>query len=143
MEQIFSKINHHSLIGIVYRKDDMTGQVQHGVDLTPEKDYLQARSIKASAGKSYKAHKHIPQPRTTELTQEAIVMVQGSMEALFYDVDDKLLGKCLLRQGDCFVALLGGHAFRVMEDDTLFYEFKNGPYNGPEKCKQFIEDSNV
>ena len=43
-----------------------------------------------------------------------------------------------MSSGDCIVSMSAGHSFEVLEDDTLLYEFKNGPYYGTEKDKEFI-----
>ena len=34
--------------------------------------------------------------------------------------------------------LQGGHNYLILEDDTLVYEFKTGPYEGQEFDKKFI-----
>ena len=106
-----------------------------GVDLTAEREFLQVRSLRAPAGKTYDAHKHLEQMRSTTLTQEAIIVIQGRVEVRFYDADDQPLCTSELNHGDCVIALTGGHAFTVLDDDTLMYELKNGPYNGLAKDK--------
>ena len=56
----------------------------------------------------------------------------------FYDLNDKIVKKILLNDGDCVIIYSGGHSLSILEDDTILYEFKNGPYYGPEKDKKFI-----
>ena len=41
----------------------------------------------------------------------------------------------LLRSGDILIFLAGGHDFTIIEEDTVVYEVKNGPYLGAEKDK--------
>jgi len=41
-------------------------------------------------------------------------------------------------QGDCSITFCGGHNYMCLEDDTLIYEAKTGPYLGVEKDKTFI-----
>jgi hypothetical protein len=143
MEQLYSIAEPKTILGIIFSRADMLRQEGAGVDLTAETEFLQARSLRAPLGKSYKAHKHPPQFRETSLTQESLVVIEGSIEANIYDLDDRPLFKRNLSSGDCIVLLRGGHAFTIMKDNTIFYEFKNGPYNGPEKCKTMITEANA
>jgi uncharacterized protein YrrD len=143
MERLLSRTEPNTILGVVFRKSEMLEQVQAGVDLTPEHDFLQVRSIKASEGKVFKAHKHLPQDRITSLTQESLIIIQGAIEACIYDLDDRPLAKRVLLEGDCIILLRGGHAFTIIMENTIFYEFKNGPYYGPEKCKVMIEEPNA
>lgn len=137
--QIFSPTQEGLLLACVYRGERFRSQLQAAVDLTPETEYLQVRPMRVVAGKTYPAHKHLPQLRTTHTTQECLILMQGSMEADIFDVDDRRLQTLTLGRGDCLVTLAGGHGFRILEDDTLVYEIKNGPYNGPLRCKTMIE----
>lgn len=130
METVRSLLDPDVLIGIVYRRDDMTNQGQPGFDITPEQEFLQVRALRPPAGKVYDAHKHLPQARTTDRTQEALVVIAGRIEMQFFDLDDRLVATNILSGGDCAVALTGGHAVRVLDGDTLMYEVKNGPYFG-------------
>jgi hypothetical protein len=143
MERIVSNIDADVLIGIVFRRSDMATQSTGGVDITPEREALQVRSLRASAGKSYAAHKHLPQDRATDRTQESLIVIQGRLAAQLFDVDDAPLYAVELSPGDCLVALAGGHAFTSLDDDTLFYEHKNGPYNGLLRDKTPLRSSHV
>lgn len=143
MKKIYSKTKPDVLICIIFNSEDMLDQETSGLDLTPEEDFIQVRSLKASAGKIFKAHKHIPQLRLTNLTQESLIIMQGSIKTKIYDLDDVVIDTFILRSGDCLVALRGGHSFKILEDNTFFYELKNGPYNGLEKDKIFIGEENV
>jgi len=42
--------------------------------------------------------------------------------------------------GDCSVTLGGGHTYLILEDDTLVYEYKTGPYKGIENDKIFLDE---
>jgi hypothetical protein len=44
----------------------------------------------------------------------------------------------ILEPGDISLTLHGGHNYVALEEDTLVYEFKTGPYLGQEKDKVFI-----
>ena len=55
-----------------------------------------------------------------------------------YDLDDTILATPTLKQGDASFTLYGGHTYEILEDDTLVYEFKTGPYEGQILDKEFI-----
>ena len=54
-----------------------------------------------------------------------------------YDIDKSLVEKTILNEGDCYMIVNGGHCIKTLSDAQLF-EFKNGPYYGPEKDKTEI-----
>ncbi len=110
-------------------------------ELSPDEEYLQVSGRKIEAGTHVKAHKHLPLERKTEATQEAWVIVEGSVEAIIYDLDDTILRKILLGRGDCLVLFRGGHALDVVDEDTIMYEFKTGPYYGMQKDKVAINET--
>ena len=55
-------------------------------------------------------------------------------------MDNSLIVETVLSAGDCVVVFKAGHAFEVLEDDTILYEFKTGPYYGVEKDKEIIDE---
>ena len=44
----------------------------------------------------------------------------------------------ILNVGDASFTLEGGHNYEILEDNTLVYEYKTGPYEGQEFDKIFI-----
>jgi hypothetical protein len=44
----------------------------------------------------------------------------------------------ILHVGDASFTLEGGHNYEILEDNTLVYEYKTGPYEGQEMDKKFI-----
>jgi hypothetical protein len=40
------------------------------------------------------------------------------------------LERQVLASGDCLVLFKGGHSLKVIDDKTVMFEFKNGPYLG-------------
>jgi cupin fold WbuC family metalloprotein len=90
-------------------------------------------------GTTFKPHKHIWKGRNrNEIAQESWIVIQGSVECIFYDVDDKILTTEVLYVGDASFTLEGGHNYVILEDNTLVYEYKTGPYEGQEFDKIFI-----
>ena len=55
-----------------------------------------------------------------------------------YDIDDTLLCEHIVKAGDITITLEGGHGYEIMEDNTMVYEFKTGPYEGQSLDKVFI-----
>ena len=86
-------------------------------------------------GTYVRPHKHINKVRNTNETQEAWIVLRGKIEGEFFDLDDKSIFKCELCFGDCIVVYRGGQRLKVLEDNTIFYEFKNGPYFGAHEDK--------
>jgi hypothetical protein len=78
-----------------------------------------------------------PQYDTT-IAQESWVVISGSVEVSFYDTDGSLLEKQVINSGDCSMTFEGGHTYTILEDDTVVYEYKTGPYYGIEHDKVFI-----
>ena len=91
-----------------------------------------------NSGQTFRAHKHITFVKTTDIAQESWVVIQGSVICIFYDIDDSVLTTEILNVGDASFTLEGGHNYEILEDNTLVYEYKTGPYEGQEFDKIFI-----
>ena len=135
MQRIYSKINKDILLLTLIKKNDITDS---RIDLSPEEETLQVAVKRLKKGMSFKPHKHNKIHRITDITQESWVFLSGKVEAKFYDIDDKIILKTEMSAGDCVVVYKAGHSFKVLEDNTIIYEFKNGPYYGVEADKTFI-----
>ena len=57
---------------------------------------------------------------------------------MFYDIDGTLLTTSDLLPGDASMTFQGGHNYLILEDDTVVYEYKTGPYQGQELDKVFL-----
>ena len=93
-------------------------------------------------GKTFRPHKHIykPAPREQVIAQESWVVIKGAVLCHFYDIDDTLLERVMIKQGDCSMTFEGGHTYTILEDDTVVYEYKTGPYQGQKMDKVFLDD---
>ena len=60
---------------------------------------------------------------------------------IFYDLDDNVLIKETLEPGEASFTLEGGHNYLVLEENTIVYEYKTGPYEGQALDKVFIENT--
>jgi len=110
------------------------------IDLVPSENFIQCALLKMDKGKTFPPHKHIKKERTykEQIAQESWVVIQGSVKCFFYDLNDELLETVVLNQGDVSFTLEGGHTYEILEDDTIVYEYKTGPYEGQELDKEFL-----
>jgi hypothetical protein len=137
MKKIYSKISEDKLIAVLIKKADLTS---YRVDGCPPYEYLQVCGRMLEIGLKVGSHKHIPITRETLLTQESWIVISGRIKALIYDIDNSFLEEITISSGDCVTLLRGGHSLEVLEDNTLFYEIKNGPYFGISADKENIND---
>ena len=134
MEKIYSNIKPDILLHLIYRGEEINGRT----NIAPENEFLQLASLKMTKGTTFKAHKHIIVEKTTNIAQESWLVIKGSVKCIFYDLDDKKIAEPILYPGDCSMTFRGGHNYLILEDDTIVYEYKTGPYLGIEMDKTFI-----
>ena len=135
MRQLYSKIEPSVLLHIVNKQSDIT---HDRCNITPDEEFLQVSCFKLNEGKTFKAHKHIKLDRHTTITQESWIVIKGKIKAILYDLDDTILEEVILEQGDCSITLRGGHNYLCLENDSVVYEYKTGPYFGIDKDKVLI-----
>lgn len=136
MEKIYSKINPDKLLHIIVRKEDMKPGRE---DIVDSENFIQCSMLNLEKDKTFKPHKHIWKERTRNvIAQESWVVIQGSVKCIFYDLDDTLLAEPILYVGDSSYTLEGGHNYLILEDNTLVYEYKTGPYEGQQLDKTFL-----
>jgi len=136
IKKIYSKIKPHKLLHMIVRSKDIDGRI----DLVPEENFIQCAALKMEKGKTFPAHKHITKDRhySHQIAQESWVVIQGKVKCKFYDTDDTLIAEPELGAGDASFTLYGGHTYEILEDNTLVYEYKTGPYEGQELDKEFL-----
>ncbi len=136
MERIYS-IKTKELLHIVNRFKKINSP---RVDVIPEENFLQLAVLKLENGKTFKPHFHIPKKVDYEesIAQESWVVIKGRVKCILYDVDNTIIATPILEAGDASITLKGGHTFEILEEDTIVYEFKTGPYLGLELDKNFI-----
>lgn len=136
MEKIYSKITPHKLLHMIVRKEDIIAGRQ---DIVDAEHFIQCSALNLNEGKTFKPHRHIWKDRTRSIiAQESWVVVQGSVRCVFYDLDNVIIAEPILHVGDVSFTLEGGHNYVILEDNTLVYEYKTGPYEGQELDKTFI-----
>ena len=141
MELIYSKIDTNRVLHMVKRLSDIEVQPDFRADIVPAENFIQCSSLIMNSGKTFRPHKHIQKLRTYEnqIAQESWIVVRGSVKCIFYDVDDKVLAEPILYPGDASFTLGGGHNYLILEDDTVVYEYKTGPYEGQVLDKVFLK----
>ena len=138
MKKIYSKVEPNKLLHIIVRKDDL---VKGRTEVVSEEHFIQCALLNMEKDKTFKPHKHIWKNRTRDvIAQESWVVIQGKVKCTFFDIDDNIIEEPILEVGDASFTLEGGHTYTILEDDTLVYEYKTGPYEGQELDKVFIGD---
>jgi len=124
------------LLHIVCTPEDFS---KERTDIVDANQFIQCSFLRMENGKTFRPHKHIwKKPSFTQtIAQESWVVIRGSVKAHFFDTDMQLLETHILQAGDASFTLEGGHTYEILEDDTLVYEYKTGPYEGQEKDKVF------
>tara|TARA_B100000035_G_scaffold312495_1_gene324065 strand:- start:1428 stop:1847 length:420 start_codon:yes stop_codon:yes gene_type:complete len=135
-EVIYSKVNKDIPLLAINRRKEIS---EDRNDICSENELLQISTKLLKKGTTFRPHKHNKLERITDTTHEAWIVLEGSIGATFWDTDDKIVLETVLNAGDCAVVFKAGHGFEVLEDDTILYEVKNGPYYGQLKDKTFIE----
>ena len=136
MIKINSKVK-DAVLHLVYRPDN---DVEMRTELVDPDQFIQCSYLKMNEGQTFKPHKHIWKTPNYKrvIAQESWVVIRGSVKVLFYDVDGELLETHILNAGDSSFTLEGGHTYEILEDHTLVYEYKTGPYEGQELDKVFL-----
>lgn len=124
------------LVGVILRSTDWSEGLTF---LTEPEAYIQVGTWWYQDGRELAAHRHIKNPRDTDLTQEAIVVMSGGVRVDFYDHEDVCTHSEVLDAGDLAIMLTGGHGYEILEPDTKIIEFKNGPFVSVERDKQRID----
>lgn len=138
IEKYYSKIQEGKLLHIVYRPDPLvTGKRE---DLIESQNFIQCSFLSMNKGKTFKPHKHITKERSykEQIAQESWIVIKGSVKCIFYDLDDSILTTPILNAGDASFTLAAGHNYEILEDNTIVYEYKTGPYEGQKYDKEFI-----
>lgn len=136
MKHIYSKKEPGKLLHIINKLEDIVDRK----NVAPDYQFLQLATLRMKQGKTFKPHQHIWKPSPTEkiIAQESWVIIRGSVKVFMYDTDGKLLSTEIIGQGDCSMTFEGGHNYEILEDDTVVYEYKTGPYLGIENDKVFL-----
>lgn len=136
MEYIYSKVDEKKLLHIINR----LYEIENRTEVVPENNFIQCATLKMKKGTTFRPHKHIKKERhyPEQIAQESWVIIKGSVKCIFYDLDDTIIATPILREGDASFTLYGGHTYEILEENTIVYEYKTGPYEGQKLDKTFL-----
>ena len=138
MEKIYSEVDGR-LLHIINR----IGDIESGRrEVVPENNYIQCAVLKKKKGDTFKPHKHIIKEKLEKekIAQESWIVIKGKVRCVFFDINDEIIATPVLNPGDASFTLYGGHTYEILEDNTVVYEYKTGPYEGQILDKKFIHD---
>jgi cupin fold WbuC family metalloprotein len=138
MEKIYSKVETNKLLHVINRLNEINGRTE----VIPENNFIQCATLKMEKDKTFPPHKHITKERhySEQIAQESWIVIKGSVRCIFYDIDDQIIATPILYPGDASFTLYGGHTYEILEEDTVVYEYKTGPYEGQSLDKVFIKN---
>ena len=140
MDKIYSKVEPDTLLHIVNRLDEIEGRT----DIAPEEEFLQLATLKMKKNTTFRPHKHIYKKGEEQcIAQESWVVIKGKVKVIMYDLDDTIIATPILNPGDCSMTFRGGHNYLILEEDTVVYEYKTGPYKGVENDKTFLNQGDI
>ena len=97
--------------------------------MTPGELPLQMGMIVYASGSAIEPHVHLPIMREVHGTTECIIVREGRCHIDIYSSERTFIATRELAKGTIVLLLGGGHGFR-MEEDTVLFEVKQGPYAG-------------
>jgi hypothetical protein len=136
MEKIYSKVEEGKLLHIINRLEEIQGRTE----IVPENNFIQCSTLRMENRKTFPPHKHITKDRhyPEQIAQESWVVIKGSVKCVLYDIDDTIIASPILYAGDASFTLYGGHTYEILEDNTVVYEYKTGPYEGQKLDKTLL-----
>ena len=135
MKQIYSKIKANKIIASIIKLKDIG---DYRTDVSPESEYIQVSARSIEKGVKVPAHMHLPIERKTNITQETWIIISGKIELELFDLDNSFICKEIIEAGGSATLYRGGHSLKVIEEKTIMYEIKTGPYFGVESDKKLI-----
>ena len=88
---------------------------------------LQLLLMKRRQGHVVLKHIHKKILKTTQQSQEGLVVVRGAIQASIFDRKGKFIAKKNVSSGQCLLIVDGAHEVKITKN-ALMYEFKSGPY---------------
>lgn len=87
MEKIYSKVEPNLLLHMVFRIAESPRDRQELIDAN---NFLQCCVINMTEGRTFRPHRHIYKKVTYDKmkSQQSMTVLRGSIEYIFYDIDD-------------------------------------------------------
>lgn len=107
-----------------------------------DREAIQASRMCYNKDKTFRAHKHLLRPRLNNYTQECLIVYQGSIQVNVYSAGIENLREHLTelvaKAGDIIILYRGYHDLKVLEDNSIFFEIKNGEFTSVEEDKTYL-----
>jgi len=97
-----------------------------------DEESLQVGTWVYNSGKELQAHIHNIVERKISRTNEVLYVINGAVEAQIYDLNGQPVQSFIVNQGEILILLECGHGYKILEENTVVLEVKNGPYPGAE-----------
>lgn len=141
IEKIYSKIKTDILLHQVIRVG-IFDSAKFRIDVVDNDKLLQLAVLNLNTNQTFRPHRHIYKDfvKYDYIANEAWVVVKGSVRADYYDyTGNNIIDSKILYPGDVTMSLEnGGHNYTSLEEGSLIYEFKIGPYKGIDWDKVLI-----
>ena len=128
-------VHDNEVLAIILRGDTYIDGTEF---LTPNEYPFQMGVHSKKTGDESKPHIHKSVPRTITASQEMLHIDHGKVEVSFFGKDFNKLETKTLSSGDTVLFVRGGHGIKFLEDSKII-EVKQGPYEGAEKDKEYVE----
>ncbi len=116
--------------------------IKEGLDfITSDNSFIQVGTWDYQEGKILDAHYHNTFERKSYITQEVVLVVQGSIVCNLYTIEGEFITSEEINQGQLIIQYQGIHEYEIKKDSKVL-EIKNGPYFGPEKDRTRINVRN-
>lgn len=116
--------------------------IKEGLDfITSDNSFIQVGTWDYQEGKILDAHYHNTFERKSYITQEVVLVVQGSIVCNLYTIEEEFITSEEINQGQLIIQYQGIHEYEIKKDSKVL-EIKNGPYFGPEKDRTRINVRN-
>jgi hypothetical protein len=113
-------------VATIIRKDFLPSETTF---ISPPSYYQQAGFVIYPKDGVVARHIHLPLQRHLIGTPETLIIRRGKANVELYALDKSFLGTWTLEEGDIILLVAGGHCLKCQED-TVFFELKQGPYTG-------------
>ena len=116
--------------------------ISEGLDfLTSDESFIQVGTWKYEKGKILDAHYHNTFERKSFITQEVVLVLEGSIICNLYTKDGNFIATEEINQNQLIIQYQGIHEYEIMKDSKIL-EIKNGPYFGPDKDRTRVNIRN-
>ena len=140
-------MNNKNIKNIIYNDELYSSifdlnHISEGLDfLTSDESFIQVGTWKYEKGKILDAHYHNTFERKSFITQEVVLVLEGSIICNLYTKDGNFIATEEINQNQLIIQYQGIHEYEIMKDSKIL-EIKNGPYFGPDKDRTRVNIRN-